>query len=61
MSYFKILLNKIHSKNYASSSEDEVLPFDDDDDDDDEEDDDENNMKNVNYDDDEVDFNEITK
>ena len=51
------MLNKINSKNYDSTSDEEVLPFDDDDDDED----DESKMKEIDYDDDNVDYNELTK
>jgi hypothetical protein len=58
----KVLLNKINSKkSYDSTSDEEVLPFDDDDDDDDDDEDDENKLKEIDYDDDRVDYNELTK
>jgi hypothetical protein len=56
----KVLLNKINSKKgYDSTSDEEVLPFDDDDDDDDDDEDDK--LKEIDYDDDRVDYNELTK
>jgi len=56
----KVLLNKINSKKgYDSTSDEEVLPFDDADDDDDDDEDDK--LKEIDYDDDRVDYNELTK
>ena len=53
----KVLLNKINSKKgYDSTSDEEVLPFDEDYDDDDE--DDENKLKEIDYNDYRVDYND---